>query len=268
MADHWRFLELSLPTPDIVASLDFYRRLGFTEINTSDVRGYPYAVVSDSRIAIGLHAARLPAPALSFSQNGAARWARQLEAAGFELAYQQLGIDDFHEFAITSPSGHLAVVMEAPTFSRQQALEVPAPLTGASAHIEFGCYSLDDSIEFWQLAGLHEDAEDAGIELDDAEATIQVEGEELFDEADVAPATGDQPEEPAPTERDEVELAAPLVRLHMVVRHDSTPRLYFPSPDIASLRGVAERFGLKFLSLDGQQILTAPEGTLLAMNFD
>ena len=106
MPGHWRFLELSLPTPDIGASLDFYRCLGFTELNTSDIRPYPYVVLTDGRIAIGLHGDQLPVPALSFVQSGAATWARQLEAAGFELReVNNLFLDVVKTIKAVKPAG-------------------------------------------------------------------------------------------------------------------------------------------------------------------
>ncbi|TDJ47077.1 MAG: hypothetical protein E2O52_03670 [Gammaproteobacteria bacterium] len=45
-----------MPTDDIQASLEFYQRLDFTELNVNDVRTHYYAVVTDGRIAVGLHA--------------------------------------------------------------------------------------------------------------------------------------------------------------------------------------------------------------------
>ena len=154
MAGHWRFLELSLPTPDIAASVDFYRNLGFTELPTTDARRYPYVVFTDGRIALGLHAGVLSAPALSFVQRDVASWARQLEAAGLAVEDQRLGLDDFHEFTLAGPAGHRVVVMEAATFSQPQVDAAPAPLTGVSVHIELGCSDLLEGIEFWRFAGL------------------------------------------------------------------------------------------------------------------
>ena len=54
-----KFLEFSVPTPDIQASLNFYCELGFCELSVRDVRDYHYGVVTDGRIAIGLHAGGL-----------------------------------------------------------------------------------------------------------------------------------------------------------------------------------------------------------------
>lgn len=228
MAGHWRFLELSIPTPDIAASLDFYRCLGFTELTTTDARNYPYAVVSDGRIAIGLHAEVLPGPALSFVQPNVANWARQLEAAGLELEQQRLGIDDFHEFTLSGPSGHRVMVQEAATFSPLQVQESPAPLTGPSAHIQLGCHELGESIEFWRFAGLDSEEED-------------------------------EPD----TTRETLDLAAPALRLRLARGRAANPRLRFRSAIAADLQQAVERFGLRLHQHAGHWELTAPEGTVL-----
>ena len=228
MAGHWRFLELSIPTPDIVASLDFYRCLGFTELTTTDARNYPYAVVTDGRIAIGLHAEVLPGPALCFVQPNVANWARQLEAAGFELEQQRLGIDDFHEFTLSGPSDHRVMVQEAGTFSSLQVQESPAPLTGPSAHIQLGCHELVESVEFWRFAGLDSGEQDA---LDSARETL--------------------------------DLAAPALRLRLARGRAAIPRLRFRSAITAELQQAVERFGLRLQQHASNWELTAPEGTVL-----
>ena len=38
MPDLGRFLEFSVPAPDLAVSLDFYLQLGFTEVRVNDIR--------------------------------------------------------------------------------------------------------------------------------------------------------------------------------------------------------------------------------------
>lgn len=228
MAGHWRFLELSLPTPDIAASLEFYTRLGFSEISTTDARAYPYVVVTDGRIAIGLHANDAPGPALSFVQPNVANWARQLEAAGFEIEQQRLGLDDFHEFTLVGPSDHRVTVVEAATFSAPQIQSAPAPLTGPSSHIALECADLDEAAEFWRIAGLEADTEDLAAEA----------------------------------ER-ELELAAPAVRVRLLRSAGRLPRLSFVAAALPELQAAAERYGLPLRPRGPVVQATAPEGTLL-----
>lgn len=222
---HWRFLELSLPTRDIQASLGFYRDLGFAELETGDIRDYAYAVVSDGRVALGLHAAGLDAPALSFVQPDTANWARQLEAAGFELAFQRLGDEDFHECAIVAPGGSLAVLMEAPTFSGRG--NEAEPLTGPSSCLGLHCPDLDAGLRFWALAGLAADSEEAHEPSGDA-----------------------------------LELAAPALRLRLAVRRPGAVSLRYPFPEPDWLERLS-RIGLEPQREADCLVLLAPEGTRL-----
>jgi len=230
MAGHWRFLELSIPTPDIAASLDFYLGLGFSELTTTDARDYPYVVVTDGRIAIGLHARELAGPALSFVQPNVANWARQLQAAGFDLEQQRLGLDDFHEFTLAGPDGHRVTVVEAATFSAPQIQSAPAPVIGPSAHIELGCRDLLECLEFWRVAGLDSVDEQ---EPDSASATL--------------------------------DLAAPALRLRLARDGAAMPRLRFDSGNSADLQQAKERLGLRMPNRAGRWELTAPECTLLEL---
>ena len=50
-----RFLEVSVHAPDILESLAFYERLGFTQAPVGETWSHPYAVVTDGRLFIGLH---------------------------------------------------------------------------------------------------------------------------------------------------------------------------------------------------------------------
>ena len=53
-----RFLELGIATPDIAASVQFYERLGFTQLLTGDAWPHRYGVLSDkwgNRWAIATH---------------------------------------------------------------------------------------------------------------------------------------------------------------------------------------------------------------------
>ena len=77
-----RFLELSLTTTDIVASVQFYERLGFSQLTTGDTWTHPYGVLSDGRICLGLHQRRGPASMLSFVRPELADHVHELRAAG------------------------------------------------------------------------------------------------------------------------------------------------------------------------------------------
>jgi catechol 2,3-dioxygenase-like lactoylglutathione lyase family enzyme len=112
-----RFLELSVTTSDIAASVQFYERLGFAQLTTGDTWPHPYGVLSDGRLCLGLHQRRGPPRMLSFVQPGLASHLHQLRAAGFEPHYLRLGDSDFHELQLRDPSGQDIALLEARTFS-------------------------------------------------------------------------------------------------------------------------------------------------------
>lgn len=112
-----RFLEISLNTDDIAASVEFYERLGFTQLTTGDTWPHPYGVLSDGRLNLGLHQRRGTAPLLSFVRPELARHVHELRAAGFEPHYTRLGDSDFHELQLHDPAGQGIALLEARTFS-------------------------------------------------------------------------------------------------------------------------------------------------------
>jgi len=167
MADLGRFLELSVPTPDIQTSLDFYRTLGFAELDVGEIRTHYYGVVTDGRIAIGLHSGHFNEPALSFIHNGLAQEARTLADHGTDFVFQHLGDDEFNEVGLYSPDRHLLALLEAPTFAQAQANADCLPLTGHIREISLRCTDEKRSVTFWENAGCiaDEDTGDASIAL-------------------------------------------------------------------------------------------------------
>ncbi len=113
-----RFLEISVHAPEVLASLGFYERLGFTQLTTGEAWPYPYAVVTDGRLAIGLHQHELPqSPLLSFVLPGLFEHVEELERLGIEFLSRRLGGDVFNEVSFATPGGHLLRLLEARTFS-------------------------------------------------------------------------------------------------------------------------------------------------------
>ena len=149
-----RFLELSVPVDDIQASLGFYRDLGFTEVATNDIRDYYYAVVSDGRIAIGLHGDRVDAPALSFVQADVARRARELEATGIEMLSQRTGSEHFNEAEFEAPDRQRIKLLEAPTFSTAALAGLPEPAVGRVRGVTIASRFPNSAAAFWERHGL------------------------------------------------------------------------------------------------------------------
>ncbi len=147
-----QFLEFSVPAPDPAASLDFYRRLGFSEIRVNDVRPTRYAAVTDGQIVIGLHGLGLEEPALTIVRTGLARNARSLIDRGIDLAFERLDDDQFHEIRLRSPDGHLLQLLEAPTFSVTDD-DYPAPVIGRCITLELGCDTPEATQLFFEQGG-------------------------------------------------------------------------------------------------------------------
>lgn len=117
MSSLGRFLEVSVHTPDILESFSFYKALGFTELETSDVWPHKYAVVSDGVLSIGLHDFPLESPMITFVQQDLAKHARQMTDHGFDFEFLRLDEDVFNELGLTDRDGHMLRMVEARTFS-------------------------------------------------------------------------------------------------------------------------------------------------------
>ena len=149
-----RFLEISLGSTDIAASVQFYEQLGFTQLTANDTWTHPYGVLTDGRLCIGLHQrdASTPSPLLSFVQPDLARHARQLQEQGFEPEHAQLGEAAFHQLQLRDPAGQAIALLEARTFS-------PALRRQRESHCGwFSAYSMpaqgNEAVrDFWERAG-------------------------------------------------------------------------------------------------------------------
>lgn len=112
-----RFLEFSVRTPDILASLSYYRQLGFSELEIGDTWPHKYAVVSDGSVCIGLHDREFDAPAITLVQQDLAKRARRMTDHGFEFAFMRLDEDVFNELGLDDRDGNRITMLEARTFS-------------------------------------------------------------------------------------------------------------------------------------------------------
>ncbi len=116
MSSLGRFLELSVRTTDVLASLGYYKILGFTELDIGEVWSHKYAVVSDGALCIGLHDREFDAPAISFVQRDLAKHARSMTDHGFEFTFMHLDEDVFNDLGLTDRDGHTITMLEARTF--------------------------------------------------------------------------------------------------------------------------------------------------------
>lgn len=115
MLGNW--LELSVHAPDVLSSLQFYKALGFHELETGDVRSHRYAVVSDGNICIGLHDRELEQATLTFVRQEVARHALSMSDAGYQFSFVRVDEDVFNELGFEDRDGHLISMIEARTFT-------------------------------------------------------------------------------------------------------------------------------------------------------
>ncbi len=162
-----QFLEFSVPTPDIQDSLNFYVNLGFSELPTGDIRNYHYGVVTDGRIAIGLHADERDESSLSFVNPDVASYLQRVMPTGEELIFSRLGSETFHEIGIHTPDAHSLIMMEARTFSRTNLSELPVPVVGRCLEITLGCQDVSNASSYWADAGFVVNNNPSGESVDE-----------------------------------------------------------------------------------------------------
>jgi len=148
-----RFHELSVATTDIAASVEFYERLGFTQAPTGDTWPHPYGVVSDGRIALGLHQAP-ERSALTFVHPEVAAHCALLEQHGLALAWRRTDRECFNEVGFTAPGGQLVMLIEARTYSPPQRGSDEHSLCGEFSELSLPVPDLDEAARYWESLGL------------------------------------------------------------------------------------------------------------------
>jgi len=232
MNNRGQFLEISIPTGDIRASLDFYQRLAFTELPVNDIREHYYAVVTDGRIAIGLHSHGYEQPSLTFVWPDVARQVRRFKDAGHEFEFARLGADDFHEAGVCSPDAHALRLLEARTFSRRRFADAGPTVLGQVTDISLRCIDYRLAVDFWQATGFIVD--------DDNDEDL--------------------------AEREVVILRAPGIALALRRGfHWPEPTLRFTAPDLNVALAELDRREFERRRHGDGWVITAPEGTCLLL---
>jgi hypothetical protein len=146
-----RFLELTVRAPRILESWRFWQQLGFVPATVGEAWSHGYAVLTDGRIAIGLHDADVPHPALTWTRPDLVDHLPALEAAGVEFDSRAVGEDDFHEATFRDPDGHLARLVEARTYSPPD--RAAGSVLGWFEEYALPVADLDAGREFWERLG-------------------------------------------------------------------------------------------------------------------
>jgi catechol 2,3-dioxygenase-like lactoylglutathione lyase family enzyme len=149
-----RFLEIGVHATDILESLAFYESLGFVQARVGDAHAHPYAVVTDGRLYLGLHATERDSPSLAWIHPGLAAHAVALQSLGIELAYSRLGEEAFHELAFHDPSGQQIVLVEARTYSPPAAGATRPSALGYFEEFGIPASDLARATAFWDALGL------------------------------------------------------------------------------------------------------------------
>ena len=148
------FLEISVHSEDVLESLRFYEKLGFTSVRANDTWPHPYGVVTDGRCYIGLHAFRFPGPSLTFVAPGLRGRVEALEAAGAGFEFLKLGDDEFHELGFFLPDEQMVTLLEARTFSPPPVDAIAPALTGFFAEYRIPVEDRETAREAWLRFGL------------------------------------------------------------------------------------------------------------------
>lgn len=225
-----RFLEFSVRAPEILESLNFYKTLGFVELEIGDMWSHKYAVVSDGELNIGLHDRDFDAPAITFVQQDLAKHARSMADHGFDFSFMQLGEDAFNEIRFPDRDGHNIGMLEARTFHASEDAENDSAC-GSWFEITLPVRDALRAAQFW---------------------------------APIAPTLLEMREEPTTHMRFEAD-GVPLGLSESIALEG--PSLCFKCPDRHGLMALLEQRGMDFEKFPGFEgafvAIRAPEGTTL-----
>lgn len=158
------FLEISLSTRDILASIEFYRKLGFSEAPAGSTWRHPYTVMTDGRLYLGLHKRDAASPALSFVLPELSRRLPDFETLGIELTSCNIGLDQFNELSFMDPDGQLVTLLEARTYSPVHAAHLQPTLCGYFQEFRLSVRNRSASARFWENMGFIINDESSGPE--------------------------------------------------------------------------------------------------------
>ena len=117
-----RFLEYSVPYDNVLDNLKFFEQLGFTALPTNDIWDYPYAVITDGRCFIGLHAREhfeqlSTQPRLSFVNDEIGPIVRYLNDHSHTVMKSSLSEDEFQHTVFKGTNQAAINILAARSFS-------------------------------------------------------------------------------------------------------------------------------------------------------
>lgn len=153
-----RFLELSVCTRDIAASVAFWEPLGFAHGLVGDAWKHRYAVLGDGRLALGLHEYEFDSPSLTWVRPNLADSLPEFTALGIEFDFVKTGADEFNEAGFRDPAGLVVTLLEARTWTPAFAHSRPATLLGHFRDFRYRAPDPEGTVAFWERLGLLPDA--------------------------------------------------------------------------------------------------------------
>lgn len=149
-----KFLEISIHAPNLKASYEFYQSLGFRSVEVGEIWTHPYAVMSDGRLFLGLHAYRFASPALTFVRPDLGNYSRALKRLKIELEFEKLSDDEFNELGFLDPTGQMITLLEARTFSPPYFDDDGFSICGHFMEFSRQTTAVEGVAEFWERLGL------------------------------------------------------------------------------------------------------------------
>jgi hypothetical protein len=228
-----RFLEISVHAPVVRDAVAFYERLGLTQAVTNDIWPLHYGVLTDGRVALGIHAYDFPSPSLTWVRPGLAAHLSEYIDAGIEFEFQKTGEEVFNEVGFRDPDGQMATILEARTYS-PPSIPLTPPLIGYFREYRYPVRSTAASAAFWEPLGF------------------------------VAMREDEDPETESP-----VVLTSDGIDLSVYRAAPQPPQFVFDSTDLQAAEGLLEQRGFgprrtrdAITGRDGLEV-TAPEGSRL-----
>lgn len=147
-----RFLEIGIATTDIVTSVQFYERLKFSQLITTDAWTHRYGVLGDERVQLGLHEREMPSPAPTFVVPDLQHSLPRLLKANFKPELIAFGDESLHRVLLRDPGGNPVTLLEARTYS-PAAPGAAESLCGYFSHLSLPQSDFEAARDFWEHAG-------------------------------------------------------------------------------------------------------------------
>ena len=158
-----QFLEISVHSPQVLETLQWFERLGFAQIRANDTWQHAYGIATDGRCFIGVHEYEFPSPSLTFVAPELRKRVEPLEEAGAEFEFLKLADTEFHELGFYAPDEQMVCLIEARTFSPPAADSIGDSLLGYFQELRLPVEDEENALAQWLRYGLIEHESECGL---------------------------------------------------------------------------------------------------------